>query len=445
MLQSQGMSSPGETVEQTGRGSEHTVSSRPGAVSVLDAGRPSQRVLEVPRLGLELGRGNPEGVFENDERVSRRHVQLSSVRGCWGVTDLESRNGTYVNGERVQGYAEFDGSVLVRLGNSLIWAVPDVTPYGARAAPPHSPGAPVIGGLLRRAWEQIEIASRAGDTLLIRGESGSGKELAARHLHEICFGAGSNAPFIAVNCAAIPEGLAERLLFGAKRGAYSGAAADAPGYIAAADGGTLFLDELAELDPLVQAKLLRVLETREVLPLGDARPRPVQIRVCAATHENLREAVSTGRFRQDLYFRLGRPEVILPPLRERIDELPWLIQSELQRTRPECHSSASFVEACALRPWPGNVRELLREVRLAAHVLPEGTRVLLARHLSPDAGRSIEPASVTRASAPPDGAQMEQQIETALSDHQGNVTRAAKALGLHRNQLRRWLSKRSGG
>jgi transcriptional regulator with PAS, ATPase and Fis domain len=418
--------------------------SQPGVLSVLDAGRPSQRVLQLPRGGLELGRGTPQGAFENDERVSRRHLKLECARGCWGVTDLESRNGTYFNGERVRGYAEFEGSGLVRLGNSLIWTVPDVTPYAAPVAPP-SPDGPVIGGLLWRAWEQIEIASRVGDTLLIRGESGSGKELAARRLHEICFGAGSLAPFIAVNCAAIPEGLAERLLFGAKRGAYSGAAADAQGYITAADRGMLFLDELAELDPLVQAKLLRVLETREVLPLGDTRPRPVQLRVCAATHRDLREAVSAGRFRQDLYFRLGRPEVVLPPLRERIDELPWLIQRELQRIRPDCSSSASFVEACALRPWPGNVRELLREVRLAVHAMPEGTRVLSAQHLASDAGKRIEPASVTRSSAPSDGAQLEQQIEKALSEHQGNVTRAAKVLGLHRNQLRRWLAKRSGG
>jgi transcriptional regulator with PAS, ATPase and Fis domain len=262
----------------------------------------------------------------------------------------------------------------------------------------------------------------------------------------VCFGAQSTAPFIAVNCAAIPEGLAERLLFGAKRGAYSGANTDAQGYVTAAHQGTLFLDEVAELDPLVQAKLLRVLETREVLPLGESRPRPVQIRVCAATHQNLREAVSAGRFRQDLYFRLGRPEVVLPPLRERIDELPWLIQAELARTRPDRLASASFVEACALRAWPGNVRELLREVRLAAHAqLEPGLHQLLAEHLAPDAGRRIEPSVAAAGGAAKSlSGVTDPQIEAALAEHQGNVTRAARALGLHRNQLRRWLAKRAG-
>jgi transcriptional regulator of acetoin/glycerol metabolism len=437
------MSSPGETVEQTGRGGEHPVPAHPGAIVLLDGGQPCLRVLEVPRSGLEVGRGRPDGVLESDDRVSRRHLALRSLRNCWAVTDLESRNGTFANGERVQRYAEFEGQVLLRLGDSLIWAVSDVGPY-LPAPPPPSPGGPVIGALLRRTWQQIQAASRAGDTLLIRGESGSGKELAARHLHETCFGTRSSAPFIAVNCAAIPAGLAERLLFGAKRGAYSGADADAQGYIAAADGGTLFLDELAELDLLVQAKLLRVLETGEVLPLGDSRPRTVRLRVCAATHADLREAVSAGRFRQDLYFRLGRPEVVLPPLRERIDELPWLIHAELQRHRPECKLSASFVEACAARHWPGNVRELIREVRLGMHGMPRNASTLLAQHLAADAGKSLEPA---RSADPPPvdaSSRNEREIESALSEHHGNVTRAARTLGLHRNQLRRWLAKRPG-
>jgi transcriptional regulator of acetoin/glycerol metabolism len=182
-----------------------------------------------------------------------------------------------------------------------------------------------------------------------------------------------------------------------------------------------------------------VLETREVLPLGETRPRPVQIRVVAASHKNLRDEVGAGRFREDLYFRIGRPEVVLPPLRERIDELPWLIQRELQRSGSGRTASVAFIEACALRPWPGNVRELLREVRLAAHApLQPGSKQLCPEHLAADAGQHIisTTAKVSRGSAPD-----EPQIEAALAEHKGNVTRAAKALGLHRNQLRRWLGK----
>lgn len=440
------MSSPHETIEQTSATPGGSGSSKPGIVLVFDAGKPAYQAFELPRSGLELGRGSPAGALEADERVSRKHVTVSSARGAWGVQDLGSRNGTYVNGERIQGYVELDAPALIRLGHSLLWTVADIAPYRALQSPIGAGGAAVIGGLSRRAWGEIEVASRAGDTLLIRGESGVGKELAARRMHEVCFGERSSAPFVAVNCAAIPEGLAERLLFGAKRGAYSGAHTDAQGYVMAAHQGTLFLDEIAELDPLVQAKLLRVLEAREVLPLGESKPRPVQLRVCAATHENLREAVSAGRFRQDLYFRLGRPEVILPPLRERIDELPWLIQAELARTRPDRVAAVSFVEACALRAWPGNVRELLREVRLAAHAqLEPDSHQLLAQHLAPDAGQLISPSAAAAAGAAKSLSGVDDaRIEAALSEHQGNVSRAARALGLHRNQLRRWLAKRDG-
>jgi transcriptional regulator of acetoin/glycerol metabolism len=433
------VSSLDETVEQTGFRAGKRATATPGIVVVVEAGRPARRAFAIPRSGLDIGRGTPQGAMAADDRVSRRHLKIACRESVWAVNDLASRNGTVVNGARLDGYVEFAAPPLIRIGNSLLWAVPDIDPY-LGPVPASPPGGPVIGASLARVWDAIAVAGRAGDTLLIRGESGAGKELAARRLHEVCFGPDSSAPFVAVNCAAIPEGLAERLLFGAKRGAYSGAATDTPGYVTAAHQGTLFLDEIAELDLLVQAKLLRVLEAREVLPLGDTRPRSVQIRVVAASHKNLREEVSASRFREDLYFRIGRPEVVLPPLRERIDEMPWLIQQELQRSAADRSASLSFIEACALRAWPGNVREFLREVRLAAHApLEPGSKQLTAEHLAQDAGRRI----LTSAAPEPGPASRleESQIQAALNEHKGNVTRAARALGLHRNQLRRWLAK----
>src|SRR5262249_28524018 len=160
-------------------------------------------------------------------------------------------------------------------------------------------------------------------------ESGSGKELAARAFHG--YGGRGDQPFVAVNCAAIPEGLAERLLFGAKKGAYSGATADAEGYVSTANGGTLLLDENAQLDAAVQAKLLRVLETKGVMARGDWTPRPVDVRVCSGPHKSLREGVAKGRSREDLYFRMGRPEVSIPPICDRLEEIPWLVARELDR------------------------------------------------------------------------------------------------------------------
>src|SRR5262249_25883004 len=159
----------------------------------------------------------------------------------------------------------------------------------------------------------------------------------------------------------ISETIAERLLFGAKRGAFSGADADADGYLQAADGGTLFLDEIAELGLAVQAKLLRVLENKEVLPVGATRARPIALRLCSATHKGLRAQVEAGRLREDLFFRIATPQVSVPPLRQRLEEIPWLLQVAAQSVAPNLKLSASLVETCLLRSWPGNVRELLAE------------------------------------------------------------------------------------
>jgi transcriptional regulator with PAS, ATPase and Fis domain len=319
----------------------------------------------------------------------------------------------------------------------------------------------IVGPKLRAIYGAIERAAMFGETLFIRGQSGSGKELAARAFHG--FGGRASQPFVAVNCAAIPEGLAERLLFGAKKGAYSGAVTDAEGYVSSANGGTLFLDEVAELDPAVQAKLLRVLETKEVLALGDSTPRMVDIRVCSATHKALREEVAKGRFREDLYFRIGRPEVSIPPICERLEEIPWLVSRELEKmTSHQFTAHVGFVETCLLRRWPGNVRELAAEVRRAAQeAIAVNRTVIEAIDLAATAGagfaeggadsaeehavREMKSAgdAVTGPIAPARRATLPEResIEEALRVEGGNVTRAAKRLGLHRNQLRRWLEK----
>jgi transcriptional regulator with PAS, ATPase and Fis domain len=246
---------------------------------------------------------------------------------------------------------------------------------------------------------------------------------------------------VAVNCATIPTGLAERLLFGAKKGAYSGATADSEGYVQAADGGTLFLDEVAELDATVQPKLLRVIETHEVVSLGASHPRKVDVRVVAATLKDLRNEVQVGRFRDDLYYRIGRPEVRLPALAERMEEMPWLVVRELARVDPRVTAHSSLIETCALRPWPGNVRELLSEVRRAAReALAEGRTQVKNSDLAEMAGREI--GDQNRASTPSVSQDLSREtIEGALRAENGNVTRAARTLGMHRNQLRRWITK----
>jgi DNA-binding NtrC family response regulator len=402
----------------------------PGVVAVMQAGRPSAAAAAVTPAGITLGRGTPQGLLREDEQVSREHVRVRVTGTDWTFEDLGSRNGTFLDGARLTGQLTRTAPALLRIGRSLLWAVDDVRPFMGQHPSLEAKG-PVLGGLSRRALGEIAIASKAGDTLLILGESGSGKELLAR------------APFVAVNCAAIPEGLAERLLFGARRGAYSGAT-DAEGYIQEAHNGTLFLDEIAELDPLVQAKLLRVFETREVLALGASQPRKVQIRICAATHKDLRAEANAGRFRADLYYRIGRPEVRIPPLRERIDEMPWLLQRVASSVSAGLSVAVASVEACALRRWPGNVRELLQEARTAAHAaLQEGTDLVRPDHFAADAGMALSDGQSASASASASAPALDDEtITAALAANGGNVTGTAKALGMHRNQLRRWLAKR---
>jgi transcriptional regulator with GAF, ATPase, and Fis domain len=274
-------------------------------------------------------------------------------------------------------------------------------------------------------------------SLLVVGETGTGKEIAARKFHESA--PKPTGPFVALNCATIPKELAERLLFGSRRGAFSGAT-DAPGHVQAADGGTLFLDEIGELPPDVQSKLLRMLETREVQRLGATTSERVNVRVCAATFRDLRAEVGAERFREDLYFRIAQAQIRLPPLRERIEEVPWHVQQVLDDCRrdAELGATAGFVETCATRFWPGNVRELRAEVRrAAAAALAKGAKLLRSEDLSPTAGKPI-PRSQPPKEAP---AFPNDEVAAALAQAEGNVVLAARNLGVHRNKVRRWLER----
>jgi transcriptional regulator with GAF, ATPase, and Fis domain len=419
----------------------------PGAVLIFAGHKPAARVYRAGSGALELGRQELAVGTGTDALISRRHVHLRFDGVGWLVEDLGSRNGTFVDGRPVTPSTEAPAGTLVRVGGALLLLVSDVVPFehyvtGMRDGV-------VAGPALRRALESVGRAAQtaaAGASLLILGETGAGKELAARAFHAAS--GRPDAPFIIVNCATIPRELGERLLFGARRGAYSGAT-DATGYIQAAHGGTLCLDEVAELSLEVQSKLLRVIETREVLRLGATRHEHVDIRLCAATWRDLRAEVVAGRFREDLYFRIGQPEVRLPPLRERREEIPWHVEQVLAQLdgvgERQLSVAASYVEACAARPWPGNVRELRGEVRRAVLAATDVPSVLDAECLGESAGRALFSAGTpvpaqaeARASAlgfPEDA------IAAAMATAAGNVAGAARQLGVHRNKVRRWLER----
>jgi transcriptional regulator with PAS, ATPase and Fis domain len=387
---------------------------------------------------IVLGRGEIRGVELRDSCMSRRHATVGYSRGTWIITDQGSRNGSYLRGERIEGRVEITEDAVLRTGETLALLMKDIRPFLEHHI--DLKGEYVVGPRLEPVLGQVQRAANSG-VLHVTGETGSGKEIAARHFHK--FGPGRDGPFVGVNCAAIPEGVAERLLFGATKGAYSGADKDARGYIEEASGGTLFLDEVGELDLSVQAKLLRVLETREVLPLGASRPRKVELHLCSATHRDLRASVSAGKFREDLFYRIGRPHVILPPLRERLEEIPFLIERHLQATDPTLVAHATLVEACLLRRWPGNIRELLAEVRDAAFEAQSLSKsVVKVAHLAEDAGlEHTSPESSSQSGARASFLPVRADIEKALVESEGKVATAARALGIHRNQLRRWLEK----
>jgi len=295
--------------------------------------------------------------------------------------------------------------------------------------------APEFQAVVRSA----RVAAATDVTALILGESGTGKELLARAMHAASPRA--ERPFVAINCAALPESLAESELFGHRKGAFTGAVADHPGRIRSADGGTLFLDEVGELPPAVQAKLLRFLESGECQSLGDLRAHRADVRVIAATHRDLHQLVREGRFREDLYYRIAIVPLSLPPLRERQGDVALLLQYLTAELAARYGLQPPRYARDALRAlqayhWPGNVREL-RNFCERMLVLLAGQEVT-ADNL-PAEFRRPQHADKSGFSLPDGGIRLEEleqsMIRQALEMARGNRSRAARLLGLTRDTL----------
>jgi two-component system, NtrC family, response regulator AtoC len=304
-----------------------------------------------------------------------------------------------------------------------------------------------VSDAMRDVFDLVRRLSQATASVLITGESGTGKELVARALHYNS--ARARKPFVAVNCAAIPETLLESELFGHKRGAFTDARADHTGLVVEADGGTLFLDEIAELSPALQAKLLRVLQDREVRPVGASRSEKVDVRVIAATNREIDALMRDGRFREDLFYRLNVVGVRLPALRERTDDiLPlcehFLVRAAERAGRPAKPLAPAAAKLLVAYPWPGNVRELENVVERAValsdqpeigpHDLPPALRDRKADPLAAALGRRLTLEEVER-----------EYILRVLQDESGNKTRAAARLGLDRKTLYRKLEEYGRG
>ncbi|MEX2181290.1 MAG: sigma-54 dependent transcriptional regulator [Gemmatimonadaceae bacterium] len=306
-------------------------------------------------------------------------------------------------------------------------------------------GAP-IGN--HRAWLDVlslaEAVAHTESTVLITGESGTGKEIVARYIHDLS--ARSEATFQSINCGALPEGLLESELFGHVKGSFTGAVKDKEGLFTAAGGGTFFLDEIGETTPATQVKLLRVLQHREVIPVGATVPIPIDTRILAATNRDLEEEIKRGTFRRDLYYRLNVIALHLPPLRDRREDIPLLAEAFLQRGaeqrgEPVKRLSEETAAAMLAYAWPGNVRELENALERAV-ILTAGTTVELPALPERVTERRSEPLVAERTAANPTLETIERAyILWVLNSEQGNKTRAAEVLGIDPSTLHRKLAR----
>jgi len=362
---------------------------------------------------------------------------LAAGRSASGAIVRPDRDGAMRTLEVRASPMQRDGQ---RVGWLVLFARPDE--LGAEADAPvlfhgmwtRDPG-------MKRIFHVVERAARRDVSVLVRGPTGSGKELIARAIHELS--SRRTGPFRAINCAALPPTLLESELFGHVRGAFTGALKDSPGIFRAAHQGTLFLDEVAEMPLELQAKLLRVLETRSVIPIGSTDSLEVDVRIVAATHQSLRRAVEHNRFRADLMYRLRVVPIFLPPLVARRGDLELLTDKLIEQLNEEGERQISQVaraarDAIAGYPWPGNVREL-RNALQYAFVIGEGP-ILFDVELPPEvSGTAFDPeaTSVNMRPSTPSGDESPEvrRIRLALEHADGNRERAAQTLGMSRVTL----------
>jgi DNA-binding NtrC family response regulator len=432
----------------------------------------------TPGIVLRIGRAGDNDVVVNDSRCSREHCELVEIDGAWHVRDLGSRNGTYVDYERVPDIQALDEGDEIQVGpHRLVFTrkgeahgietlpqsgdtedqipvsvVPlsSVTPIKPRRGrrPDHASAMDSLVGeseSIQRLRVQIRRIAPTDATVLIRGESGVGKELVARALHQSS--RRQNTPFVCLNCAALSESLLESELFGHEKGAFTGAVERKLGKFELAHQGTLFLDEIGELSQSIQAKFLRVLEGQPFHRIGGSEAIQADVRVLAATNRDLEDAVKDHTFREDLYFRLNVVQITVDPLRARIGDVPlladhFLREAAAQSRRPNAAISPAAMDRLVAYRWPGNVRELkntiYRAVILARNPLLEPADIDFCAVSAEDFDLGRTPPTLLGRSL--------QEVELAhivavLEQTGWNKSRSAEILGIERSTLDRKLKR----
>ena len=387
----------------------------------------------------------------DDAEASRVHARLerSGEGGRWQIADAGSRNGTFVDGRKITEPLELTGGNVIRIGAHVLLLqflsaedcdVMVAAPLDRRTLLGDSIG-------MMRVRLDIRTIGPSNRPVLVLGETGVGKELVAAELHRASKRTG---PFVAVNCAALPENLVESELFGHAKGAFTGAAGKSDGLFGQAHGGTLFLDEIGEMPIALQPKLLRALATGEVRGVGETEARTVDVRVVAATNVDLAGAIDGGGFRADLYSRLMGAIVRIPPLRERRDDVLPLVHHFLGAAGRPLAIDPGAAEALAIHSWRFNVRELEQVVHRAALDLNEETP-LRVEHLPPEIGGPIADRSQRPADAPPvlplplrvrrDAQPDAEGLREVLRHFGGNVAHVADYFGKDRRQVYRWAEQ----
>jgi DNA-binding NtrC family response regulator len=423
----------------------HVPRSRLRVVAGPDAGRE----VELVGAALAVGTDPASDLVLTDPSVSARHFVLSPSETGVAIRDLGSTNGTLVDGYRV-GHVFLHETAIIVAGETKL----ELAPLEGEVAIPLS-RATNFGGLLghsaamRAAFAVLERAAKADATVLVLGESGTGKELAARGIHERSPRA--EGPYVVFDAGASSPTLVESQLFGHARGAYTGATEAREGCFEAANGGTLVLDEIGELPLELQPKLLRALEQKRVVRLGETAERACDVRFVACTNKNLEEEVRAGRFREDLFFRLNVVTVRLPPLRERKEEIARLARHFAQKVAGDAAPElpASVLRMLETHDWPGNVRELRNFVERWLALPGSPASALLApsgRGSSASPSASASPS--VDASVPYHEAK-ERCVETferayleaLLAACEGNISEAARVAGLSRQTCYRLMHK----
>jgi transcriptional regulator with PAS, ATPase and Fis domain len=386
-----------------------------------------------------------------DSSVSRYHLRISAGALGFVVADLDSTNGTYLGALRLR-EVTLSQPVELRLGDSVL----RVTPLDDEAEIPLYPSER-YGGMVGRSpqmralFAQLPSVSASDSTVLIEGETGTGKELLAEEIHGTS--RRKDGPFIVVDCGAIPEHLMESELFGHVRGSFTGASSDRTGCFELAHGGSLFLDEVGELSPASQPKLLRALESRQVKPVGAGRYRPADVRIIAATNRDLRLAVNEGTFRPDLFYRLSVVRLHLPPLRERLEDIELMATifmddfwGRVAPGTPTPPLSRETVQRLVAHRWPGNIRELRNFIERVAVIAKSGSS--MRPELDPPTGSEPSAPSAGIVDLPYKDAKMKwiDQFEVAyvtelLQRNKGNVAAAARQAGVDRTYLFRLIRK----